>query len=89
MRGSEAARVVPHWVPAAALTRGEEVEMVHYGGGVAVDVTGKVLWELAGTASSATYFRSAVKLWQALPMVKSGKCTGVPCGRYESGIVRA
>ncbi len=65
--------MIPHWVPGAAYTRGDNVEMVHTAGGVAVDGAGKVLWELGDTGSSATYFRSSVKLWQALPLVKTGR----------------
>lgn len=60
------------WKPAVAKTRGENVEMVHYGGLVAVQ-NGRVLLELGETGSERTYFRSAVKIWQSAPMMERAR----------------
>ncbi len=57
------------WRPAVVKTRGEYVETVHCGGAVAVDTSGKVLYELGETGSEETFFRSSVKIWQAQPMM--------------------
>jgi L-asparaginase II len=62
---------IPNWIPIAVRRRGGRVETVHRGGGAAVDPSGKILFA-AGDPAAATFFRSSVKMYQALPMVKSG-----------------
>jgi L-asparaginase II len=67
-RTSEA---LPGWLPVARRMRGTHVECVHYGGAVALDAGGKLLFA-HGDPGEETYFRSSVKCWQALPLVESG-----------------
>ena len=62
---------MPNWIPVAVRRRGGRVETVHRGAAVAVDPSGKTLLA-AGDPASPTFFRSSVKMYQALPMVKSG-----------------
>lgn len=62
---------LPGWLPVARRMRGGHVECVHVGGAVAVDPGGKVLLS-HGDPDERTFFRSAVKCWQALPLVESG-----------------
>ena len=62
---------MPNWPPVARRTRGGLVECVHVGGAVALDARGTIL--LAhGDPEASTFFRSALKCWQALPLVESG-----------------
>ena len=61
----------PNWIPVAVRSRGGRVETVHRGAAVAVDPAGKNLLAV-GDPAAATFFRSSVKMYQALPMVKSG-----------------
>jgi L-asparaginase II len=62
---------LPQWLPVARRMRGTHVECVHYGGAVALDAAGTLLFS-HGDAGEQTFFRSAVKCWQALPLVESG-----------------
>ncbi len=62
---------IPDWIPVAVRRRGGRVETVHRGAVAAVDPAGKILFS-AGDPAAATFFRSSVKMYQALPMVKSG-----------------
>ena len=55
----------------AEVTRGDVVESVHRGAVVVVDTEGSlVAW--AGNVDHVTYFRSAAKPFQAIPVVESG-----------------
>jgi len=62
---------IPNWPPVAHRTRGPRVETIHTGGAVALDNAGKLLWSI-GDPDAKTFFRSSVKCWQALPLVKTG-----------------
>jgi L-asparaginase II len=55
----------------AEVTRGDVVESVHRGAVVVVDVKGSLV-ALAGNVDQLTYFRSAAKPFQAIPVVESG-----------------
>jgi L-asparaginase II len=60
--------------PAAVLaevTRGDVVESVHRGAVVVIDMEGNLVAS-AGNADQLTYFRSAAKPFQAIPVVESG-----------------
>ena len=53
------------------ICRGDKVESAHRGVAVVADVDGKVVWS-AGDATRVAYPRSALKMFQALPVVMSG-----------------
>ncbi len=55
----------------AEVTRGDVVESVHRGVVVVVDTGGTVVAS-AGNVDQLTYFRSAAKPFQAVPVVESG-----------------
>ncbi len=55
----------------AEATRGGEVESVHHGVAVVVDVEGEVV-AAAGDPAHVAYFRSSAKPFQAVPLVESG-----------------
>jgi L-asparaginase II len=55
----------------AKVIRGETVESVHRGHIVAIDGSGQVLFEL-GDPEMVTFFRSACKPFQAMPLVTNG-----------------
>lgn len=58
-------------VPLAAVNRGDVQESVHYGSVVVVDDTGRVIYS-AGDPDFITFFRSASKPFQAIPLVAEG-----------------
>jgi L-asparaginase II len=62
---------IPRWPPVARRTRGGLVECVHHGAAVALDARGEILFA-HGDPQARTFLRSAVKCWQALPLVESG-----------------
>jgi L-asparaginase II len=64
--------VVPSWKPSVVETRGDCIESVHCGGAIAIDSSGRVLYELGQTGEEKTFFRSAVKIWQAAPLMECG-----------------
>ncbi|MBA1335782.1 MAG: L-asparaginase II [Firmicutes bacterium] len=53
------------------VTRGGEIESVHRGNLVVVDRSGRIVYS-AGDASGYTYWRSAAKPFQVLPMIEAG-----------------
>ncbi len=53
------------------VTRGRRVESVHRGAVAVVDTGGKIVFQ-AGDIAAAVYPRSAVKAFQALPLIDSG-----------------
>lgn len=53
------------------VTRGGEIESVHRGSLVVVDRSGRVIYS-AGDVSGYTYWRSAAKPFQVLPMIEAG-----------------
>ena len=55
----------------AEVTRGDVVESVHRGAVVVIDVEGNLVAS-AGNVDQLTYFRSAAKPFQAIPVVESG-----------------
>ena len=55
----------------AEVTRGDVVESVHRGVVVVIDVDGNLVAS-AGNVDQLTYFRSAAKPFQAIPVVESG-----------------
>jgi L-asparaginase II len=55
----------------AEVTRGDVVESVHRGAVVVMDVEGRLVAS-AGDVDHVTYFRSAAKPFQAIPVIESG-----------------
>ena len=55
----------------AKVIRGETVESVHRGHVIAIDGDGKLLFEI-GDTRTVTFFRSACKPFQAMPLITSG-----------------
>jgi L-asparaginase II len=64
------------------VTRGPLVESVHRGALVVVGVTGPALLSL-GDTQSAVYPRSAIKLFQALPLIETGAADAYRFGAAE------
>jgi L-asparaginase II len=59
------------FVPVLELTRGDDVESIHYGAAVVVDAGGNLLaW--VGDPERKTYLRSAAKPFQVLPFLEHG-----------------
>jgi len=59
------------FAPVFELTRGEDVESIHYGAAVVVDSGGRLLaW--VGDPERKTYLRSAAKPFQVLPFLEHG-----------------
>ena len=64
---------VENLVPVAHRTRNGHVEMVHFGCCYACNDKGETLLEVGkDSGSQETFFRSAVKIWQAQILIKSG-----------------
>jgi L-asparaginase II len=62
--------------------RGSLVESWHEVSGVAVDAHGRLEW-MAGDPQLLTMTRSAIKAWQALPLVESGACDSLGVTEQE------
>jgi tRNA A-37 threonylcarbamoyl transferase component Bud32 len=60
----------PAHVPLVVATRGDTVENVHYGSIAVVDRGGRLLWS-AGDPRAATFTRSTLKAFQALPLMRA------------------
>lgn len=58
-------------VPLVAVTRGEIVESIHFGGFVIADSNGKIIAS-QGAEDLLTYPRSSMKLFQVLPFIERG-----------------
>ncbi len=61
----------PGYTPLVALTRGETVESVHFGGLAVVDSQGRLL-AAVGDPMTVAYLRSTAKPFQAMPLVEDG-----------------
>ena len=72
----------------AEVTRGGRLESRHRGRIVAVDADGAVLFA-AGDVDEPTYPRSALKLFQALPLVESGAADAFGFGDRELAVACA
>lgn len=66
-----AAHPSPAHVPLAAVTRGGMVDAIHHGSVAVVDVRGQLLWA-AGNPQAIVPTRSALKPFQAVPLVAAG-----------------
>lgn len=64
--------MIPQWVAVTSSSRGSSIECIHYGGCIAVNSKGETLFELSGTGNEQTFYRSSLKLWQALVPLQSG-----------------
>lgn len=62
---------LPRHVPLVVATRGDRIESVHYGSVAVADATGHLLYA-AGDAGFPIFTRSALKPFQALPLVADG-----------------
>ena len=72
----------------ANVTRGELVESTHPGIVVVADVAGQLL-ACHGDAEHVTYFRSAAKPFQAVPLVASGAADAFGFGSEELALACA
>lgn len=77
----------------ATMTRGDEIDSVHFGMACMVDAGGKVLWAM-GDPGSRAYIRSSAKPLQALTMIHSGAAEAfkleepdlaIICGSHKGG----
>jgi L-asparaginase II len=68
---------LPAHVPLAVATRGGTVECVHYGSIAVTDEQGKLLWSV-GDAAAPVFGRSALKPFQAMPLLAHPEA-----GRYD------
>lgn len=60
-----------HFAPLAEVTRGTDVESVHFGAVAVVDVNGTLVYQ-AGDPHFPTFTRSTIKPFQALPFLQDG-----------------
>ncbi len=77
----------PAPVPFAEVTRGQHVESVHVGSAAVVLEDGR-MWT-AGDARGGVWMRSAIKPFQALPLVESGAAVELGLGDAELALLCA
>lgn len=79
---------VPVHVPLVVATRGDAIENVHYGSIAVVDAAGRLL-RSAGDPRALTFTRSALKPFQALPLLRDGGTSRFGLDAHEVAILAA
>jgi L-asparaginase II len=75
-------------VPLAEVTRGGQVESIHFGAVAVVNTRGELLYQ-AGDPHFPTFTRSSIKPFQALPFLRAGGLTHFGYGSRETALLCA
>lgn len=77
-----------HFAPLAEVTRGDDVESVHFGAVAVVDANGTLVYQ-AGDPHFPTFTRSTIKPFQALPFLQDGGLAHFGFGSRELALMCA